>query len=64
MHGNMLTGISAPTKTQHIEYDYLAPDTINEIFSALAVLQTLKPDEEGTAETNRMGKLYHAKQPL
>src|SRR5205085_768420 len=30
-----------PTKTQFIEYDYLAPDTINEIFSALAVLQQL-----------------------
>jgi len=36
-------------KIQHIEYDFLAPDTINEIFSSLTVLEKLKPDEEGTA---------------
>ena len=39
------------TKTQLIEYDYLAPDTINEIFTSLAFLQSLQPDEDGTAET-------------
>jgi hypothetical protein len=38
------------TRIQHIEYDYLAPDTINEIFTALEILTKLEPDEEGTAE--------------
>ena len=37
-------------KIQHIEYDFLAPDTINEIFSALQILEKLKPDSAGTAE--------------
>ena len=36
-------------KIQLIEYDYLAPDTINELFDALAFLEKLEPDEEGTA---------------
>jgi len=36
-------------KIQHIEYDYLAPDTINEIFSALNLLQQLQPDTSGNA---------------
>ncbi len=40
------------TKAQLIEYDYLAPDTINEIFTALAALQKLQPSEKGIAETN------------
>ncbi|MEP7142195.1 MAG: DUF4954 family protein [Ferruginibacter sp.] len=39
-------------KSQFIEYDYLAPDTINEIFTALSFLQPLHPDEEGNAETD------------
>jgi hypothetical protein len=38
-------------KIQHIEYDYLAPDTINEIFTALALLQPLQPDADGNATT-------------
>ncbi len=38
-------------KIQHIEYDYLAPDTINEMFESLKLLEQLKPDEEGTAVT-------------
>ena len=42
------------TKTQLIEYDYLAPDTINEIFTSLTVLQALQPDEDGTATTQGM----------
>lgn len=46
-----------PTKHQFIEYDYLAPDTVNEIFSALAVLQPLDPDEEGTAITTEWENL-------
>jgi hypothetical protein len=36
-------------KIQLIEYNFLAPDTINEIFDALDMLQKLKPNEEGTA---------------
>ncbi len=40
------------TRAQLIEYDYLAPDTINEIFTALAYLQKLQPNEKGSAETN------------
>lgn len=34
-------------KIQHIEYDYLAPDTINEMFSAIALLTSLKEDSDG-----------------
>jgi hypothetical protein len=36
-------------KIQHIEYDYLAPDTVNEIFSSLTLLQQLQPDAKGNA---------------
>ena len=36
-------------KIQRIEYDFLAPDTINEIFDSVEILQNLKPDESGTA---------------
>jgi hypothetical protein len=39
------------TRLQHLEYDYLAPDTINEIFDALKLLKALQPDENGTATT-------------
>ncbi len=38
-------------KIQTIAYDYLAPDTINEIFDAVAFLETLSPDGQGTATT-------------
>ncbi|MEO8412249.1 MAG: DUF4954 family protein [Ginsengibacter sp.] len=34
-------------KTQHIECDYLAPDTINEIFDAIDFLSRLQPDAKG-----------------
>ena len=34
-------------KIQTIEYDYLAPDTINEIFNAIKLMSKLSPDEEG-----------------
>jgi hypothetical protein len=34
-------------RKQHIEYGYLAPDTINEMFEALELLQSLQPDEDG-----------------
>ncbi|HPH83882.1 MAG TPA: DUF4954 family protein [Ferruginibacter sp.] len=36
-------------KTQHIEYDYLAPDTVNEIFDALDLFKKLVPNEKGEA---------------
>jgi hypothetical protein len=36
-------------KTQHIEFDYLAPDTINEIFDALSILKKLPLNEKGEA---------------
>ena len=39
-------------KIQHIEYDFLAPDTINEIFSALDLLRNLKPGKDGTADVD------------
>jgi hypothetical protein len=38
-------------KIQAIEYNYLAPDTVNEIFDALKILQKLKPNAAGVAET-------------
>ncbi len=36
-------------KTQYIEYDYLAPDTINDIFDALDTLIKLSPNGKGEA---------------
>ncbi|MEP7166133.1 MAG: DUF4954 family protein [Ferruginibacter sp.] len=36
-------------KIQLIEYDYLAPDTINEMFDALSFFKTLKTNENGEA---------------
>jgi hypothetical protein len=38
-------------KIQTIEYEFLAPDTINELFEALKILQKLKPNADGVAET-------------
>jgi hypothetical protein len=37
-------------KIQRIEFDYLAPDTINEIFDSLQLLSSLKVNENGIAE--------------
>lgn len=37
-------------KIQLIEYDFLAPDTINELFDSLALLEKLKLNESGVAE--------------
>ncbi len=34
-------------KIQKVEYDYLAPDTINEMFSSIVLLSKLKPDANG-----------------
>ena len=36
-------------KIQHIEYDYLAPDTINEMFDAIAYFKNLKVNDKGEA---------------
>ena len=36
-------------KIQMIEYDYLAPDTVNEMFDAIELLSKLEPDEKGSA---------------
>ncbi len=37
-------------KIQLIEYNFLAPDTINELFDALKLLKKLKPNAAGAAE--------------
>ncbi len=37
-------------KIQKIEYAYLAPDTINELFTGIEILSKLKIDENGNAE--------------
>jgi hypothetical protein len=37
-------------KIQHIEFDYLAPDTVNEIFDSLQIFKSLQPNEKGEAE--------------
>ncbi len=34
-------------KIQHLEYNYLAPDTVNEMFAALSILSKIKCDEDG-----------------
>lgn len=39
-------------KIQTIEYNYLAPDTINEIFDAIPLLENLSPDINGKATTS------------
>lgn len=37
-------------KIQRIEYEFLAPDTINELFDSLKILEKLKPNDAGVAE--------------
>lgn len=39
-------------KIQYIEFDYLAPDTINEMFDALSLMEKLQVNEKGEAEIN------------
>lgn len=36
-------------KIQRIDYDYLAPDTVNEMIEAIQYLKTLQPDEKDSA---------------
>ncbi len=57
-------------KVQHIEYEYLAPDTVNELFDGLALLQSLHPDENGNAvatgieNTNRITEVVKVPQSI
>ena len=57
-------------KIQLIEYDFLAPDTINELFDGLIFLQKLKPAVDGSAEisgwenTNRKTELQKIPQAI
>jgi hypothetical protein len=39
-------------KIQNIEYAYLAPDTVNELFTAVTILESLHPDAAGIAEVS------------
>ncbi|MBS1758058.1 MAG: DUF4954 family protein [Bacteroidetes bacterium] len=41
-------------KLQRIEYDYLAPDTINEIFDSLSLLQKLSVEKDGSARVSNL----------
>lgn len=45
-----------PYKIQHIEYEYLAPDTVNEIFDSLRLMQLFT----GRAFLKAEGDIYHA----
>ena len=57
-------------KIQHITYDYLAPDTVNEIFDAIDILGTLSPNDNdeafttGWENTNRKTKVLKVKQAI
>ncbi|MGN6803818.1 MAG: DUF4954 family protein [Ginsengibacter sp.] len=57
-------------KIQRIEFDYLAPDTINELFDAINVLEKLKVDEndcasiEGVENSSRKTEVVKVKQAL
>jgi len=57
-------------KIQLIEYDFLAPDTINELFDALKYLENLKISDNGIAEvtgwenTNRKTELHKVPQAI
>ena len=57
-------------RIQLLEYDYLAPDTINELFDSLQSLEQLKPDEKGAAivtgweNTNRETEIIKVPQSI
>ncbi len=57
-------------KIQRIEYNYLAPDTINELFDSLKLLEKLKLNAAGTAEitgwenTKRVTELHKVPQAI
>ena len=57
-------------KIQHIEYNYLAPDTINEIFDAISFLKNLTPEKNDTAiatgleNTNRITAIIKVPQSI
>ena len=46
-------------RIQHIEYDFLAPDTINEMFDSLKILEKLEPDNSGTAQISGWANSDH-----
>jgi hypothetical protein len=57
-------------KIQLIEYDYLAPDTINELFDAITLLENLSINEDGSANikgwenSNRTTQIIKVKEGL
>lgn len=57
-------------KIQLIEYDYLAPDTINELFDAIGLLEKLEVHEDGTAtvkgweNSNRTTQIVKVKEAI
>jgi hypothetical protein len=57
-------------KIQLIEYDYLAPDTINELFDAIYLLEKLPINEDGTANikgwenSNRVTQIVKVKEGI
>ena len=57
-------------KIQLIEYNYLAPDTVNEIFTALSFLENLTPEKNDTASavglenTNRITTIIKVPQSI
>jgi len=57
-------------RIQLLEYDYLAPDTINELFDSLQLLEQLKPNEKGAAavtgweNTNRETEIIKVPQSI
>ena len=57
-------------KIQLLEYGYLAPDTINELFDSLKILTDLQPNEEGIAtaggweNTNRKTQIIKIPQSI
>jgi hypothetical protein len=48
--GKYLSRDKRTERIQFIEYDFLAPDTINELFEGLKILESLKINESGGAE--------------
>ncbi len=57
-------------RTQTLEFDYLAPDTINEIFDSLAIFEQLKVKADGSAtvtgweNTNRVTEVIKVPQAI
>ena len=58
--GKYLSRDNRTDKTQHIEYDFLAPDSVNEIFSSLELLKKFT----GKAYATKTGKQLNEKETL